>query len=106
MHTFQIRATTATWWDTSVIVACEDLSVKCVSFELKAVLCEFQIGAPATSICKFDSTVVVGLKTGRCEVWTISDEMICKKRAECVVGRGDKPILSAHWVFNLYIWLT
>ena len=104
-HAFQIRATAATWWNTYAIAACENLSVKCASFEEKTILFEFQIGAPATSISINDSTIIIGLKTGRCEVWTISEEMKSKKIGECIVGKGASPILSAQWVFTSCIAL-
>jgi hypothetical protein len=103
-RTFQIHATTAIWWNNNVVAACEDLSVKCISFEEKTVLWEFQIGAPATSIFSSDSTIFVGLKTGRCEAYTVSERTKCKKIGECLVGQGAGPILNVQGVTaSLYL---
>ena len=80
--------------------------MKCVSFEEKIILWEFQIGAPATSIFSSDSTIFVGLKTGRCEAWTISEGKRYRKIGECIVGQGAGPILNVQGVIASLDLLT
>jgi hypothetical protein len=99
VHTFPIRGTTATWWKSYAIVGCEDFSVKVISFEDRTVLFKFQIGAPATCISTLDSQVAVGLSSGRCELWKLSESAKCKMLGECVVGKS--PILNVHYVPSL-----
>jgi WD40 repeat protein len=105
-HTFEIKATTAVWWGNKVLVACEDLSIKILDFEAKTILHEFQTSAPATSLWMGEGQLIVGLKTGRCEVWNISESMRCKKVSEATIGRGGSPILYVAWVFSLSMMLT
>jgi hypothetical protein len=104
-HTFQVKATTAIWNGNKVLVACEDLSVKSLDFESKTFVQEFQINAPATRLCIDEGRVFVGLKTGRCEVWSMAEDMGCKKISEAMVGRGGSAILSIGWVLPLMIVL-
>lgn len=61
-------------------------------------LTEFQIGAPSTRIWTGGDRMLIGLKTGRCEVWSITDQFKCKKISEGGVGRGASAILNVEWV--------
>jgi len=84
------------WWKSHALVACEDSSVQAVSFEERKVLFKFQIGALATCISALDAQVAVGLNSGRCELWKISEPTKCKIVGECVVGKTA--ILNVHFV--------
>jgi hypothetical protein len=42
--------------------------------------------------------MLIGLKTGRCEVWSITNHFKCKKTSEGGVGRGASAILNVEWV--------
>lgn len=74
--------------------------MKIVDFVTNTIVSEFRIGAPATSIACDDSRFFLGLKTGRCEMWSIPKDQRCKKISETLAGRGGSPILSIQWVYS------
>jgi hypothetical protein len=77
------------------------MTIKIVDFVTNTIVSEFRIGAPAISIACDDSRLFLGLKTGRCEMWSISKDQRCKKASEIVVGKGGSPILNIQWVYSL-----
>jgi len=98
-HVFPIRATTACWWNSRIIAVCEDLLVRSISLEENIVTNEFRINAPATSICiSGEGRMILGLRTGTCEVWECDGSKGWSNKYETIVGRGVNPILNAQWV--------
>lgn len=57
---------------------------------------EFSVSAPVTTLCFADGKLLVGMKTGKCEIWTIGPKGN-KKSYEATAGRNDS-ILKAEWV--------
>lgn len=100
-HTFAIKAITAIWWDNKVIAGCEDLTIKILDFESKRVCEEISVSAPITKLSLSDGKLLIGMKTGKCEIWNLGPKGN-KKLCEATAGRSD-PILNAEWVFSLHI---
>jgi hypothetical protein len=74
------------------------MKIKVIDLEKPRVLKEYPISAPPSSIWCGGGMIIVGLKTGGCEVWSISRDMKCKKVSESMVGRGESPIMNVAWV--------
>ena len=90
---------TAIWWDNKVIAGCEDLTVKILDFESKRVCEEISVSAPITKLSVSEERLLIGMKTGKCEIWSLGSKGN-KKLYEATAGRSD-PILNAEWVIPL-----
>lgn len=96
--TVALQTTAATWWGDSILAASEDFNLYHVDLETKELTPICQIGSPATSILAENGKLVVGTKTGHCEVYSLTETLQCEKLYEAVVGIGGSDVLNIHLV--------
>ena len=59
------------------------------------------MNAPITKLSFSEGRLLVGMKTGKCEIWSLGPKGN-KKLYEATAGRSD-PILNAEWVIPLIL---